>query len=44
VTAATGWAIKFAANAGETPPPTELELKVLRELHARTKAAHGAAA
>jgi glutaconate CoA-transferase subunit B len=44
VTATTGWAIKFAASAGETPPPNETELKVLRELHARTKAAHGEAA
>jgi len=24
----------------ETPPPTELELKTLRDLNARTKAAH----
>jgi glutaconate CoA-transferase subunit B len=41
VIAATGWQVKFAPNAGETPPPNETELKVLRELHARTKAAHG---
>jgi glutaconate CoA-transferase subunit B len=40
---ATGWQIKFAEKVTETPPPTELELKTLRELHARTKAAHGAA-
>jgi glutaconate CoA-transferase subunit B len=44
VTAATGWPVKFSANAGETPPPNGTELKVLRELHARTKAAHGEAA
>jgi glutaconate CoA-transferase subunit B len=44
VTAATSWAIKFVANVGETPAPKENELKVLRELHARTKAAHGEAA
>jgi glutaconate CoA-transferase subunit B len=44
VTAATGWKIKFADKVGETPPPTEKELKVLRELHARTAAAHGEAA
>ena len=36
---ATGWAIKFAARGAETPPPTEQELSVLRDLHARTKAA-----
>ena len=44
VIAATGWKIKFAAKVGETPPPTDKELKVLRELHARTAAAHGEAA
>jgi glutaconate CoA-transferase subunit B len=44
VTEATGWAVKFAKNLAETPPPTERELNVLRELHARTKAAHGEAA
>jgi glutaconate CoA-transferase subunit B len=35
----TGWAIKFAAKVADTPPPTEQELGVLRDLHARTKAA-----
>jgi len=40
VAAATGWALKFAANLAETPPPTEAELKVLRALHQRTKDAH----
>jgi glutaconate CoA-transferase subunit B len=44
VTEATGWAVKFAKDLAETPPPTERELNVLRELHARTKAAHGEAA
>jgi glutaconate CoA-transferase subunit B len=44
VTAATGWKIKFADKVSETPPPTDKELKVLRELHARTAAAHGEAA
>ena len=39
--AATGWPVKFAAKVAETPrPPTEEELSVLRDLHARTKAAH----
>jgi glutaconate CoA-transferase subunit B len=40
----TGWPIKFADYVTETPPPTAEELSVLRALHARTKAAHGAAA
>jgi len=39
---ATGWALKFASKLAETPPPTSNELDVLRALHARTKAAHGA--
>ena len=41
---ATGWAVKFAANVEETPPPPDIELKELRALQARTAAAHGAAA
>jgi glutaconate CoA-transferase subunit B len=41
---ATGWKIKFADKIGETPAPTAKELQVLRELHARTTAAHGEAA
>jgi glutaconate CoA-transferase subunit B len=41
---ATGWKIQFFDKVAETPPPTDKELKVLRELHARTKAAHGEAA
>lgn len=41
---ATGWRLQFFANVGETPPPSEKELNVLRELHARTRAAHGEAA
>ena len=40
---ATGWPIKFAAKVGETPLPTAKELQVLRELYARTEAAHGEA-
>lgn len=35
----TGWNIKFAAKLGDTAPPTSDELRVLRDLHARTKAA-----
>jgi len=39
-----GWPIRYAADVGETPPPTHEELSVLRDLTARTKAAHGEAA
>ena len=39
--AATGWPLKYAADVIETPPPTAAELRVLREIHARTKRAHG---
>jgi len=44
IRANTGWPVRFAANAAETPPPTEHELCVLRALHARTARAHGEAA
>jgi glutaconate CoA-transferase, subunit B len=40
----TGWPVRYAANVAETKPPTADELTVLRELHARTARAHGAAA
>jgi glutaconate CoA-transferase subunit B len=40
VAAATGWALKFAPKLVETPPPTDVELKVLRALHQRTRDAH----
>jgi glutaconate CoA-transferase subunit B len=40
----TGWPVRFASAVEETPPPTGNELAVLRELHARTKRAHGEAA
>ncbi len=40
----TGWTVKFADKVTETPAPTELELKVLRELNERTARAHGEAA
>lgn len=42
VQAACGWPIKWAANVGETPAPTAEELRVLRDIHARTQKAHGA--
>ena len=35
-----GWTVKFADDVSQTPPPSAEELKVLRDLHARTKAAH----
>jgi len=37
----TGWKVKYAAGAATTPAPSAEELTVLRELHARTKRAHG---
>jgi glutaconate CoA-transferase subunit B len=40
----TGWPVRFAAKVAETPAPTALELEALRELHARTRRAHGEAA
>jgi glutaconate CoA-transferase, subunit B len=38
---ATGWDLAVAEDVGLTSPPTEVELTVLRELKARTAAAHG---
>ena len=38
---ATGWPVRYAANVNETPAPTDQELATLRDLHARTKRAHG---
>jgi glutaconate CoA-transferase subunit B len=35
----TGWKVKFADKVTETPAPSAKELEVLRELHARTRAA-----
>src|SRR4029077_16729857 len=40
----SGWPVKFAAKVAETPLPTQRELEVLRELHARTNRAHSEAA
>jgi glutaconate CoA-transferase subunit B len=39
--AATGWDLKIAEHLEETPEPTAIELAALRDLHARTAAAHG---
>ncbi|MBW3659407.1 MAG: CoA-transferase subunit beta, partial [Actinobacteria bacterium] len=38
---ATGWPVRFAAGLERTPPPTDDELTVLRDLHRRTELAHG---
>lgn len=37
-----GWPVKFATALAETSVPTDEELSVLRDLQARTKAAHAA--
>lgn len=39
-----GWIVRFADALEETPAPTALELKTLRDLKARTDAAHKAGA
>ena len=36
----TGWALGFAQNVTETPPPSERELAALRDLQARSARAH----
>ena len=42
VQATCGWPVKFADIVIETAAPTKYELKILRDLRARTKAAHQA--
>lgn len=37
---ATGWDLEVSDNLEETKPPTEKELRVLRDLHERTRAAN----
>jgi glutaconate CoA-transferase subunit B len=37
----TGWDVRFCADCSETMPPNSRELSVLRDLKARTAAAHG---
>jgi glutaconate CoA-transferase subunit B len=44
VQAACGWKVKFPEKLETTPAPSELELVTLRDLQARTKAAHSGAA
>ncbi len=41
VQAETGWELRVADHIERTPPPTAEELHVLRELHERTRLAHG---
>jgi glutaconate CoA-transferase, subunit B len=36
--------VRYAGDVIETPAPTDQELSVLREVHARTARAHGEAA
>lgn len=42
VSESTGWKVRFASNVEDTPPPSHDELRVLRDLKARTAEAHGA--
>jgi glutaconate CoA-transferase subunit B len=44
VEAACGWPLRFVVDLAETPAATAQELAVLRDLHLRTKHAHGVAA
>jgi glutaconate CoA-transferase subunit B len=44
IQANSGWPVHYAADVSETPAPTDQELSVLREVHARTARAHGDAA
>ncbi|MDZ5603463.1 CoA-transferase subunit beta [Pseudomonas sp. RP23018S] len=43
ITAATGWSLRFADDVQATAAPTDTELSALRDLEARTAAAHGQA-
>ena len=40
IVAATGWPLRVANRVNELAPPTDLELRVLRDLQRRTRAAH----
>ncbi|MGH2497265.1 MAG: CoA-transferase subunit beta [Ktedonobacteraceae bacterium] len=40
ITQQTGWPLRFSETVDQIPPPTEGELAVLRDLHARTEQAH----
>lgn len=43
IAAATGWPVRFVAEPRATEPPTEDELRALRDLQERTRRAHGSA-
>jgi glutaconate CoA-transferase subunit B len=43
VQANCGWTVRYADRVEETPAPSELELKTLRDLQERTKRAHAGA-
>ncbi|WP_312936897.1 CoA-transferase subunit beta [Pseudomonas sp.] len=43
IIAATGWTLRFAEDVQDTAAPTDAELSALRDLEARTAAAHGQA-
>jgi len=43
ITESTGWELRFSDSCAETEPPRAEELSVLRDLKARTAAAHGTA-
>ena len=40
VVASTGWPLKVASQLSTEAPPTETELRTLRDLNDRTKRAH----
>jgi glutaconate CoA-transferase, subunit B len=37
----TGWKVRYAERIAETPTPTAVDLSTLRDIHARTRRAHG---
>ena len=41
IAGSTGWKVRYAEKVAETPAPTAAELTALRDIHARTKSAHG---
>jgi glutaconate CoA-transferase subunit B len=41
IAASSSWKLKFSEDCVETPPPTDHELQILRDLKSRTLAAHG---
>ncbi|MEM9366691.1 MAG: CoA-transferase [Planctomycetota bacterium] len=40
VAASTGWDVRFIEELGQTAPPTDVELRTLRDLERRTELAH----